>query len=33
MACTYKLLKEIAALKSKIIEVIRVNNVGVIVDE
>ena len=33
IACTYNLLNEMAALKSKIIEVIRVNSVGVIVDE
>jgi hypothetical protein len=33
IACTYKLLKDKAALKSKIIAVIRVNSVGVIVDE
>jgi len=33
IACVYKLLKDNAALKSKIIEVIRVNKIGVIVDE
>jgi len=30
MACTYKLLKDKAALKSKMIAVILVNNAGVI---
>lgn len=33
IASTYKLLKDNAALKSKIIEVIRVNKVGVIDEE
>jgi len=33
IACTYSALKDNAALKSNVIEVIRVNNVGVIVDE
>lgn len=33
IACTYKALNDSAALKSSIIEVIRVSNVGVIVDE
>jgi len=33
IACTYKLFRDSAALKSKIIEVIRVNKLGVIDEE
>lgn len=33
IACTYRLFKDSAALKSKIIEVIRVNKLGVIDEE